>query len=69
MDASTQLAGVVRLLDSVLQNSSRGHREMEKKLANSPRRPARIERARKCAAASEGGGSSRQDTVLEAPGG
>ena len=51
-----KLAGALRLLDSVHQNSSRGHREMEKKLANSPRAFLRPEKARG-EEATRGGGS------------
>ena len=65
MDASTQLAGVVRLLDSVLQNSSRGHREVEKKLANSPRVFLWPEKVRG-KEATRGGGSFLRDPNLAA---
>jgi len=46
MRAAEKLAGAPRLLDPAHQNSSRGHREVEKKLANSPRVFLRPEKVR-----------------------
>ena len=61
MARGLELAGVVPLLKTVHQNSNRGHREVEKKLANSPRRSTRAEGVQRERGARGGGCGFRQD--------